>query len=491
MDIKAIRLTGMSLAVAVMGLLGVLAPVALADGEGIQVISESAESNFPDDITFSIAATSPDPITEVRVFFRPVGGERSGYGYLDFEPGTMVEGEHVMATGSGSGHKPPGTVVRYFFEIVDAAEREFRTEEKEFLYLDESLEWKEISEGILTVYYYGDFVEKRARTVLDAARLTMENMGRLLGITPTEPIKIVSYSNYRDMSRGLPFRSQAVREGLQTQGQAWPTERVLMVLSSETTVTGIASHEFTHILVAEGAGRGYSLVPAWLNEGLAEYGNIDQTPAYDRALAYAIFTRRVKPLWYQQSLGGEPDDIVIGYGQGKSVVEFLINAYGRGKMAELMRAFHTATSVDGALEVVYGFDQYGLDTLWRRSLGLGPLPSPQELERQLTPTPGPALADEEEEPTPVPTPLVEETPAGPVADATPESPPAIDEERRTSRSCGASPHGNTDLPLDVAMLALLGGPLFVLRPRWGVGGYRLLLSLALMRRLRGRRKGPR
>ena len=487
MYIRAVRLSSMSLALAVLGLLGALAPAALADGEGIQVISEGAESHFPDDITFKIAATSPDPITEVRVFFSPVGGERSGYGYLDIEPGTRIEGEHLMALGSGTGHKPPGTVVRYFFEIIDAADRELRTEEKEFLYLDESLAWKQISDGILTVFYYGDFVEKRARTVLETAKQTMDNMGRLLGIIPTEPIKIVSYSNYRDMSRGLPFRSQAVREGLQTQGQAWPSERVLLVLSSEATVTGIASHEFTHILVAEAAGRGYTFVPAWLNEGLAEFGNIDQTPAYDRALAYAIFTRRVKPLWYQQSLGGEPDDIVIGYGQGKSVVEFLINTYGPGKMADLMRAFHSATSVDGALQAVYSFDQYGLDTLWRRSLGLGPLPSPQELVRQLTPTPSPSPASEEEDPTPVPTPLVEETPAPVAAEATPESPAATEEEGRTSRSCGASPHGDSDLPLDVAMVGLLGAPLFALRSKWGRGGPGFVLSLSLLRRPRDRR----
>ena len=463
--------------------LGMLPMLASANGHGIQVMVQRAQSDFPNDITFSIEATSPDPIEEIRVFFRPVGSGNSTYGYLDIEPGTVVKGEHVMATGTGSTHRPPGTVVRYFFEILDAAGRELRTEEQDFLYIDESLEWKSITEGILTVYYYGDFVEKRARTVLETAQATMKDMGDVLGIRPTEPIKLVSYSNYRDMTRGLPFRSQAVSEGLQTQGQAWPSERVLLVLSSEATVTGIASHEFTHILVGEAAGRGYSLVPAWLNEGLAEYGNIDQTPAYDRALAYAVFTRRLKPLWFQQSLGGEPDDIVIGYGQGKSVVNFLIGRFGPGKMSELMTAFHTATSVDDALTETYGFDQYGLDSLWRQSLGLEPLPSPDELARQLTTTPSPTPVAEQSATSEAvtPTPLDEETPA---AAPTDENPVASDEDPEKpgpSRSCGSSP-GSTSL----AMLAMFGVPLLAMRPKWGMAASGRSRITGLVRGFRGR-----
>ena len=96
----------------------------------------------------------------------------------------------------------------------------------------------------------------------------------VLGITPTEPLRIVSYNNYRHMSSALPFRSQAVSEGLQTQGMAFGNERVLLVHGFDPTVTGTVSHEFTHLLVSEAAGPAISQVPTWLNEGLAEYGNI-------------------------------------------------------------------------------------------------------------------------------------------------------------------------------------------------------------------------
>ena len=218
--------------------------------------------------------------------------------------------------------------------------------------------------------------------MLEAADAAMKRMAPVLGIQPTEPLRIVSYKNYRHMSAALPFRSQAVREHLQTQGMAFSDERVLLVHGFDATVGGTVSHEFTHLLISGAAGRASTQVPAWLNEGLAEYGNIDPTDDYDAALRYGIFTRRLKPLWYQDSFGGMPDDIIIAYGQARSVVQLLVGRYGPDKMAELMRVIQQTLDIDQALQLIYGFDQHGLDTEWRLAIGLDPLPSPAQLERQ-------------------------------------------------------------------------------------------------------------
>ena len=491
-DRRVVGIAALLLMVAVLAASMVFTPAALGQGDGIHIVSEEVESHFPDSVAFRLTAASPDPIEEIRVFLKPLGSDRSTYGYLDIEVGKQVTGEHLMTTGLGATHKPPGTVVRYSFEIRDSAGRVLRTEDKEFLYMDNTLEWKEITEGALTVYYYGAFVENRARAVLETARKTMEAMNPVLGIRPTEPIKIVAYSNYRDMARSLPFRAQTVREDLQTEGQAYSTERVLVVLVSGTNFTGVASHEFTHILIGEATGPGYGAVPAWLNEGLAEYGNLDKTPEYDWALNYAVFTRRLRPLWYLDVFGGTPDDIVIGYGHGKSVVGYLIDQYGEGKMAELMKTFQTTPSVDRALARVYGFDQYGLDSQWRTALGLEPFPPPEELAQQIGSSSNVTPAAEPDD-TPVPTPAVEVTPE-PVMEAAPESPAASDEGRRTSRSCSAPSRTSATLPLDIAVLALLAGPFFALNARWGLGKSQLTNILPLLRRARwglGRFRGGR
>ena len=482
---RAAKAVVLALAVAMVSLV-VASSIAMAEDEGIQVLSQAVTSTFPDEVVFRVTASGPDPIDEVRVFLKPLGSDQTTYGYVDVEAGQQVSGQYVMNTAPGATHLPAGAVIRYFYEIRDTAGRVLRTDEQEYLYLDDSLEWKQMTDGQVTVHYYGAFLEKRARTLLETARETIVNMAPVLGIEEFgAPINMVAYNNYLDMARALPFRSQAVREDLQTQGQAWPAQRTVLVLVSGTTFTGIASHELTHILISDAAGRGYSVLPAWLNEGLAEFGNVDQDDTYDYNLAYGIYTRRVKPLWFLDQFGGEPNDIVIAYGQGKSVVEYLVGVYGPEKMADLMVAFHSATSVDEALLQAYGLDQYGLDSEWRGALGLEPFQAPDELAIQEDGT----VASEEggEDGAPDPTPLSQATPAAQEV-ATPQAAEAPEEPQHTARSCGAPPPGGASLPIDVAVLAMVAGPFLTLpfrlsfRRKWGGLG-------RWVRRL-GRRNAP-
>ncbi len=368
-------------------LMAVLMPTSLAfaDEGDIEVTDARAESQFPDGIVFKMAAESGGIIDEARVFIKKADQSgRSSYRSIDFEPGEEVAGETMLPASGGADYFPPGTKLSYYFEVRDKAGGVVRTEETDFVYEDNRFEWLTVSDELITVYYYSEYVEERARIILEAARETMDNMVDVLGITPTEPLRIVTYNNYRHMVMALPFRSHAVSEDLQAQGMAFTDERVLLIHGYDPTVTGTVSHEFVHLLVAEAAGGTSAAIPAWLNEGLAEYGNIDPTDEYDAALRYGIYTRRVRPLWYQRTFSGEPDDIIIAYGQGKSVVNFMVQRWGEEKISELFEAVRQTNEIDSALMQVYGVDQYGMDSAWRVALGLDPLPPPEELENSAT-----------------------------------------------------------------------------------------------------------
>lgn len=453
----AIRLPSALLAGALLATLLFSSPL-MAQSEEPMIVSDSVESNFPDGLVFGAVARGPDPIEHVRVLLRVPGSETLTNGRLNITPGTEVSGEYALLTRTGGQYVPPGTPISYVYELRDTAGRVVRTPEKEVIYEDSRFQWLQVSKGLVTVYYYGgslaEFVKKRAEIVLDAAVETVDNMAPVLGIEPNVPIRVVSYNNYRDMSGALPFRSQAVREDLRTQGMAWPDERVVLVLGDEATVTGITSHELTHILVAEAAGRGYPRLPAWLNEGLAEFGNIDQEEGYTQALLHGIYTRRVKPLWYLNDFGGEPEDIVIAYGHSRSVVRYLISRYGPDKIAELMTTLRATLDLDQAMQQVYGFDQHGLDTEWRFQIGLEPLPAPDELEALRR-----AAPEESSDATP--------PPAAVTTAPQPETETAASEEgppRRTGSSCSAaSEDAQATIPLGMIALGLLAGPLLFRR----------------------------
>lgn len=441
-----------------------------ADIAGIEVIEQGAESKFPEGIRFYLTAKSPDVINDIRVFIRKLGRiTSSSYRTVEFPVGQLVSGESLLATGTGSNHVPPGTTMEYFFEVRDRGGRVHRTESQSFTYQDNRFEWLTTSEGLITVYYHAQFMASQARSTLDAASEALVRMGPVLGAAPTGPLRIVLYNSYRQMSAALPFRAQAVREKLLTQGMAFTDERVLLVHGADPSFRGTVSHEFTHLLVAEATGGANSQVPAWLNEGLAEYGNVDPTNQYDSALRFGIVTSRLKPLRFLVSFGGEPNDILIAYGQGRAVVKYLIDTYGNAKMADLMRVFQETKNIDQALDRVYGFDQNGLDSQWRATLGLDPAPPARELDRQPQepseaapkPTPGPTL---------IPTPSTESAPpAAPAPDSTP-MPPAADSVKNgkgpqpTSGCSAADPGRRGGAPPDLASLILLGGPLAIV---WG------------------------
>ena len=258
---------------------------------------------------------------------------------------------------------------------------------------------------------------------------------------------------------------------------AFADERVLLIHGFDPTVTGTVSHEFVHILVAEAAGGTASAIPSWLNEGLAEYGNIDQTDDYDAALRYGIYTRRIRPLWYLRTFTGEPEDILIAYGQGKSVVNFMVDRWGEGRISRLFEVVRRTNDIDSALLEVYGVDQHGMDTAWRQSIGLDPLPSPEDLESRLqepgdkegtdvepgpvgeTPVLGASASEttETQDPTSEPESAAETESEGVSDGQTPSQGDGDGEEDPASSGCAAPPGATASVGL--GMLALMAGPL--------------------------------
>ncbi len=451
------------------GIVAQLAPASLyADDAGIEVTKFSAESQFPDGIRFHIEARSNDEIDEIRVFFRLLGGSLgSAYRAVGFEPGISVTGEATLLSGTGGKFIPPGTILRYSFEVRDNGGGLHRTDDQEMMYTDGRFNWETASSDLITVFYYDGDAEK-AKGVLDAANQAMERMAPVLGLESSDPMRILTYSEYSDMLPAIPFRSQATREQLITEGLAFAEQRVLLVFNPGDSAKGTVAHEFTHLLVAQAAGRGHRQLPAWLNEGLAEYGNIESSFSYDVALRRAIESGRLNPLWYQRTFVGKPGDIIAAYGQASSVVQHMISRHGNGKMAELMRAMHATQDIDKALGRVYSLDQHSLDAEWRDALGLEPL-APAEEATPVPPT---------SQPTPSPEAPIKgltvtqppRTPSTPTAIPIPptEAPAVVQrqsqQEDSRSSGCGASlNHGGV---YDLALIALLAGPLAGL---WGRG----------------------
>ena len=487
--------------IAVGVLLGRAAPVS-ADEEAIEIVSSSVTSEFPEGIRFKIEARGQNEITSIAVRLR-IGQQTSDvYEYLcqagellpgpewicdDLETGQVVDGELFWRTFILGRYIPPGTIISYSFEVEDSEGEVLKTEPQDFIFYDARFEWQEVSRGPVAVAYHGP-VKTRAEIVLDAIVVTLESLAPVLGAGTEEPIRVTMYNNVKEMLEALPPRSATISTELITEGQAFTDVGTLLVLGGGRMAKGTASHEVTHIIVHRAGDSIFRRVPPWLNEGLAEYANIDPGFSYDIALEFAIATDRLLPITHMRTMPGTPEDVIIFYGQGRSLVRFMIGSFGVEKMSELMAAMKGGASTEDAIQQVYGLDLLELDNMWRERIGAALYVPPESagilptavprrviLPYSLTPQAGgEAIGDQSDEPTPTPTPAPSATPvpASPtpvaVAAVAPSEPapseseaPAPDSEEpeapaETGGGCNAAAQGGA-APVDAAMTGLLLG----------------------------------
>jgi hypothetical protein len=100
----------------------------------------------------------------------------------------------------------------------------------------------------------------------------------------------------------------------------------------------------------------------------------------------------------------ESDRANLSYSESYSVVNFLIQTYGRDKITALLADLRNGSTADEALMAVYAFDTDGLEDAWRASIGAAP--------RVGTSKPTPV-------PTPTQVPTIVPVGAAPVAQVTP------------------------------------------------------------------------
>jgi hypothetical protein len=354
----------------------------------------SVSSEFPQGFRVKVRAKSAVAIESIAIRIK-IGQQTSGaYDYLEHEEGELVEGELFWRTDSRSNYIPPGTILRYNFEITDTSGQRTETEQSEFVYFDarfvdgnNNTLWDELTEGTVSVSYKGP-VRKRAEEVLNTIVDTLEKMGPIMGEDAIgEPIRVTMYNNNKEMLGALPPRSATVGRELITEGQAFNEIGTLLVLGSGRLALGTASHEVMHIITHRVGHSIIRPIPPWLSEGLSEYANVDPGFSYDIALDFAIETDRLLPHLSMLTMPSKPEDVIIFYGQSRSTVRMMISQFGSYKMRELLMNHKAGKNMEEAMSVSYGFSLQELDSMWRKSIGSKPL---EEITRQISrPTPIP------------------------------------------------------------------------------------------------------
>ena len=306
-----------------------------ASASSIKVMEAGITSEFPEGFRVKIAAEGENDIKQIALRMRIGQRTRGVYEYmgdegglviggrgrsLELTPGKSVRAELYWRTGSTTNYIPPGTIITYTFEVDDVEGNRHTTEPQQFVYVDVRYEWKEVTDGLVTVAYHGP-VDKRANDVLDTAKRTIDLISPIYGAVHEDPIRISMYNNAAELVDAYPPRYGAIGHGVIVDGQAHAQEGVVMVEAGGRDALGTTSHEITHIIIHRATFNPTAQnMPSWLNEGLAEFGNLHATVGYDLALEFAVQNDRVLPIMFMRGQPSKGEDIIIFYGQARSIV---------------------------------------------------------------------------------------------------------------------------------------------------------------------------
>jgi hypothetical protein len=338
---------------------------------GIQLVSNEVSLSFPESAIFRAEFKAGGNITSVVL----------EYGVDQLTCGTVLAKSFPQFTQSSdvkvewtwemrqSGSLPPGASLWWRWQVQDSNGTKFTSDKQTMLWLDSIHSWQVIPGGNINLHYY-EGGQAFGQALHDAAAQALVRLARDVGLNPEKPVDIFIYANTSDL------RDAILYEPAWIGGQAFPENNIVIIgVTTDQLDWGKSTeaHELTHVLVGHLTFTCLGFIPTWLNEGLAMYGEggpaAAQQAQFDQAKA-------ADKLFALRSLAGgfseESDRANLSYTESYSVVNFLIETYGRDKMTALLADLRNGLTADEALQSVYSFDTDGLEDTWRSTIGAAP-----------------------------------------------------------------------------------------------------------------------
>ena len=338
---------------------------------GIQLVSDTISPSFPDSATFQAEFKAGANITSVVLEYgvdQLTCGTVVAKAFPQVNPGVDVQVTWTWEMRQ-SGSLPPGSLLWWRWQVQDANGVQFTSPKQTVIWLDNIHSWQVISGGSINLHYY-DGGQAFGQALHDAAATALVRLTQDVGLGTDKPVDIYIYANTTDLKDAILYEPAWIG------GQAFPENNIVIIgVSTEQLDWGKSTeaHELTHVLVGHLTFSCLGFIPTWLNEGLAMYGEGGPESARVAQFDQAKAANQLPSL---DSLAGgfseESDRANLSYTESYSVVNFLIQTYGRDKMTTLLIALRDGATIDAALQSAYSLDTNGLEDAWRTSIGASP-----------------------------------------------------------------------------------------------------------------------
>ena len=347
-----------------------------ADG-AITIVRSEAAYTFQEEARFTLEARSSADIVTATLRFRLASQSSTNLNEKIVQPAPSVTVEHTWSLSDAD--LPSGTIITYWWTVEDKAGNTAESERRAMLYEDTRFTWKRLAKEDVTLSWYrGD--DALGRTLLDAAVTAYQRLASEFAVE-RKPAYIYIFGSYDDLRTSIGESAQEW-----TGGRAYPELNVVLIGVPPNQLSfgkRAVPHEFSHLIIHRVTDNPFGSLPRWLDEGLAMWAEGDLEAEYRNALSQAVRSNRLLSLRSLASnFPADSRQATLAYAQSHSVVVYIQEAFGRGKIGELLAVFKEGSTDDSALTRVLGVTVEELDSRWRASQGVKDTPAGTVAEPQ-------------------------------------------------------------------------------------------------------------
>jgi hypothetical protein len=343
-----------------------LAPVSAATAP-VTVSASAATPHFPQNITFHLEASAASgEITAVNLLYHAANTPVTKRVRVPAERGRQISLDYALDTQAD--FLPPGLDIEYRWAFTLSDGTQYRTDPATLFYMDTQQQWKKKTSGQITLWWYsGD--DAFGQDAIETAARAADTLKKTFNVTGDRPIRILIYSNARDLRVALPPNSAEWIGGGATTELGIIHAAIAPGQSAASEIRRILPHEMSHMIVYQASLNPYNHPPLWLDEGLAVHNQETPDVRFRPLVRDAADNGKLIPIRALDSpFPLNADQALLSYAESESIVNFIITAYGSKYIGALVSAFKDELSYDQVVQKVLKESIEDLDKEWKASL---------------------------------------------------------------------------------------------------------------------------
>lgn len=326
---------------------------------------QTASSDFPKGITFSVDYSTTEPIERAELLYSYAGDQTLNLVTAQVTDPVARSVSYFLDLQIY--YLPPGLDLTYYWRLTGENGETAETKPATVTWLDSRFNWTTIETADVRVSTY-DGDPEFAQQILDSAQAAVDRVQNDLNVKLDQQVRIWSYPSKEDFSG-----TQAPNTEGWLAGVAFPDLKLILAVlpTGDTTEVGrVIPHEIAHQVIHQAIENPFSDLPTWLDEGVAvsyqDNGN-EGFPSMVQSAADqgALFSIRSLNSGFPYDAGSA----TLSYAESFSIVTFIRTKWGEDGLARLINAYKEGISDDDAAKQALGVDLTELDALWKASLG--------------------------------------------------------------------------------------------------------------------------